>query len=71
MADPEARVFTWTYFDGVGEEVGCSQCFPDADAAEEWMGTCWTDLYDNGVEEVALHDQARNRRLYRMGLAAE
>jgi hypothetical protein len=64
-------VFTWTYFDGVGEEVGRSQRFPDAEAAEEWMGTCWRDLCDNGVEEVALHDHAQDRRLYRMGLSTE
>jgi len=64
-------VFIWMFIDGVGEEVGSSQHFPDPEAAEDWMGMCWRDLYENGVEEVALHDQARNRRLYRMGLSAE
>jgi hypothetical protein len=64
-------LYTWTYFDGTGEEVGRSQRFADSEAAEEWMGACWRDLYENGIEEVALLDQARNRRLYRMGLGTE
>ncbi|MEW6058673.1 MAG: hypothetical protein AB1551_00770 [Actinomycetota bacterium] len=64
-------MFAWAYLDGTGEEVGRSQRFADTEAAEEWMGACWRDLYENGVEEVALHDHMRNRRLYRMGLGAE
>lgn len=64
-------MFAWTYFDGAGEEVGTSRRFPDAESAEEWMGTSWPDLYENGVEEVALHDQVRGRRMYRMGLGVE
>ena len=39
--------------------------------AEEWMNDSWQDLRDNGVHEVALHDHARGRRVYRMGLGAE
>lgn len=64
-------MFEWTYLDGRGEELGTSQRFADAEAAEEWLGTCWQDLLENGIEEVELHDHARGRRLYRMGLAAE
>lgn len=64
-------MFGWTYLDGAGEELGRSQVFADADAAEEWMGASWKDLLDQGVEEVALHDHARGRRVYRMGLAAD
>jgi hypothetical protein len=64
-------MFGWTYFDGTGEEVGGSPHFPDTESAEEWMSTCWRDLYENGVEEVVLHDQARGRRVYRMGLGQE
>ncbi|HSL14796.1 MAG TPA: hypothetical protein VK962_00840 [Actinomycetota bacterium] len=69
----EARpaMFGWTYHDGSGEELGSSQRFPDAEAAEEWMGTCWQDLLANGVEEVVLHDHARGAQMYRMGLGAE
>jgi hypothetical protein len=64
-------MFGWTYHDGTGEELGTSQRFADAESAEEWMGLSWQDLLDNGVEEVALHDHARGRRVYRMGLSAE
>jgi len=64
-------MFGWTYLDASGAELGASQTFADADAAEEWMGDCWRDLRENGVEEVALHDHARGRRVYRMGLGAE
>ncbi len=64
-------MFGWTYLDSMGQELGTSQRFPDAEAAEEWMGACWQDLLENGVEEVALHDHASGRRLYRMGLGAE
>jgi hypothetical protein len=64
-------MFGWTYLDGAGEELGRSQTFADADSAEEWLGSSWKDLLDQGVEEVALHDHARGRRVYRMGLGAE
>jgi hypothetical protein len=64
-------MYAWSYFDGTGQEVGRSRSFSDADQAEEWMGDCWRDLFENGVEEVALHDRVRDRRLYRMGLGAE
>lgn len=61
-------MFAWTYLDGNGEEVGMSNRFPDAEAAEDWMGNCWRDLLENGIEEVVLLDHERGRRLYRMGL---
>ncbi len=64
-------MFTWTYIDGNGEEVGGSQHFADPDAAEDWMGNCWQDLLDNGIEEVVLFDHGRGQRMYRMGLRAE
>lgn len=60
--------FAWTYLDDAGEEVGRSGSFPGRDAAEEWMGESWEDLLERGVEEVALEDEERGRRLYRMGL---
>jgi len=60
--------YGWTYVDGNGEEVGHSNRFEDSEAAEAWMGDCWRDLLENGVEEVALVDHARNVTLYRMGL---
>jgi hypothetical protein len=61
-------MYAWTLFDGAGEEVGHSPRFPDAEAAEEWIGSSWPDLLENGVEEVVLYDHSRGRRLYRMGL---
>jgi hypothetical protein len=64
-------MFGWTYLDAAGDELGASQTFADAEAAEEWMSDCWRDLLANGVEEVALLDHARGRRVYRMGLRAE
>ena len=63
--------FTWTYFDASGQDVGRSAGFADADAAEDWIGTSWQDLLENGVEEVVLLDQTRDRKVYRMGLGAE
>ena len=63
--------FAWTYLDDGGEEAGRSASFDDREAAEEWMGACWGDLLDRGIEEVVLFDLARDRRLYRMGLRAE
>jgi hypothetical protein len=64
-------MFGWTYLDATGAELGASRTFPDAESAEAWMGDCWRDLLENGVEEVALHDHVRDRRVYRMGLGAE
>ena len=64
-------MFGWTLLDRTGEELGRSPVFADADDAEDWIGSCWRDLLENGVEEVVLYDQERERRLYRMGLAVE
>lgn len=64
-------MFGWTYLDGTGAELGASEMFPDAERAEAWLSECWKDLVDRGVEEVALHDHARGRRVYRMGLGSE
>jgi hypothetical protein len=64
-------MFGWTYLDGSGGELGRSPRFDDAEAAEEWIGSSWRDLLDNGIEEVALVDDVRGRTLYRMGLGAD
>lgn len=61
-------MFGWTLLDGSGDELGRSPGFTDAEAAEDWIGSCWPDLLENGVEEVVLYDRVRGRRLYRMGL---
>ena len=64
-------MFAWTYLDASGEEVGRSAIFDDTQQAEEWMGSCWSDLLERGVEAVVLFDHERGRHLYRMGLGAE
>ena len=61
-------MFTWRYLDASGEERGRSEGFPDRGAAEAWMGEAWADLLAAGHEEVALHDEDRDARVYRMGL---
>jgi hypothetical protein len=64
-------VFAWTYLDESGEEIGRSPRFADAEAAEDWIGTSWRDLLENGIEAVVLFDQDRGRKVYRMGLGVE
>jgi len=64
-------MFVWHYLDETGVELGTSAPFPDQASAEEWMGDAWADLRERGVEQVALTDEGRGRRIYRMGLAEE
>ena len=64
-------MFAWTYLDGSGEEVGRSPRFADSDAAEDWIGSSWPQLLENGVLAVVLVDQDDGKRLYWMGLGAE
>ena len=72
MHPPRSTVtFVWAYLDEAGQELGTSEEFTDREAAESWMGDSWQDLLDRGVEEVALVDLERGRRIYRMGLRAE
>ena len=60
--------FSWRYLDANGDEAGRSDPFDDRAAAEAWMGERWEELLAEGYEEVALHDDDRDRRVYRMGL---
>lgn len=62
-------MFGWTLLDGSGQELGHSPRFDDPESAEAWIGICWSDLLENGIEEVELVDHLRGRRVYRMGLA--
>jgi len=64
-------MFAWTYLDGSGEEVGRSPRFAAADEAEDWIGSSWPELLENGVLAVVLVDQDGGKQLYRMGLGAE
>ena len=62
-------MFTWRYLNEAGDERGRSEPFPDREAAEAWMGEAWEDLLEAGHAEVALHDDDRDTRIYRMGLS--
>ena len=64
-------MFAWTYLDGSGEEVGRSPRFVDTDAAEDWIGSSWPQLLENGVLAVVLVDEEADKQLYRMGLGAD
>ena len=64
-------MFGWTYLDVSGEELGRSPRFADAGAAEDWIGSSWPDLLENGVVAVVLVDDEGGKQLYRMGLGAD
>jgi hypothetical protein len=64
-------MYVWAYLDGAGEEIGHSPRFAAADEAEDWIGSSWPELLENGVLAVVLVDQDGDKRLYRMGLGAE
>jgi hypothetical protein len=51
-------MFVWRYLDVEGREVGTSEEFPDQESAEEWLRDSWEGLADEGVEVVALWDNA-------------
>jgi hypothetical protein len=59
----------WSYLDHLGQELGRSPRFPDAESAEAWIGACWPDLQETGVEEVVLYEGTE--RLYRMAIDAD
>ena len=64
-------MYAWTYLDGSGEEIGRSPRFPDVDEAEDWIGSSWPELVEQGIDAVVLVDQEAGKSLYRMGLGAE
>jgi hypothetical protein len=64
-------MFAWTYLDRSGEEVGRSPAFERAEQAEEWIGSSWPQLLEQGVEAVVLRDGDLGRDLYRMGLGSD
>jgi hypothetical protein len=63
--------FVWEYLGAGGRAAGRSELFRERQAAEDWMGGAWEELLARGVEEVALVDLDRDRRVYRMGLREE
>ena len=60
--------FAWDYLDADGSAIGRSETFSRREEAEAWMGDAWEELLDQGVQDVALVDLAREVRIYRMGL---
>ena len=64
-------MYVWAYLDVAGEEIGRSPPFAAADEAEDWIGSSWPELLENGVLAVILVDQEGGKQLYRMGLGAE
>jgi hypothetical protein len=60
--------FAWDYLDADGATIGRSETFPGREEAEAWMGEAWEALLEQGINEVALVDVAREVRVYRMGL---
>jgi len=64
-------MFAWTYLDRSGEEVGRSPAFELAEQAEEWIGSSWPHLLEQGVEAVVLRDDDLGLDLYRMGLGSD
>jgi hypothetical protein len=62
-------VVAWRYLDGSGHTVGTSEEFGDVKAAEAWLSEAWSDLRDDGIDQVELVDQHSDEVLYRMGLS--
>jgi hypothetical protein len=49
--------YRWHYLDAAGDAVpGPAENFPDQAAAEEWLGQCWQELRDSGVDAVSLFE---------------
>lgn len=64
-------MFAWTYLDHSEEEIGRSPAFEEAEQAEEWIGSSWPELLEQGVEAVILRDDDLGRDVYRMGLGSD
>jgi hypothetical protein len=58
--------FTWVLHDASGTDIRTSEAFESKESAEEWMGSEWAALLEEGAETVSLMDGTE--RLYRMGL---
>ena len=60
-----AMVWTWRYETSDGAVLEGSEAreaspqFPTQADAETWVGECWRELLDSGVDQVSLLDEAR------------
>lgn len=61
--------FTWTLHDDAGTTMRSTQTFSSQEEAEEWMGSAWSELLDEGAGSVSLVQG--DETLYEMGLRAE
>lgn len=58
--------FHWVLHDAEGKDLRTTETFESKQAAEDWMGTEWSKLLDEGAESVSL--RSNGDALYRMGL---
>ena len=64
--------WTWVYTDLEGQpvakvpSVAAMEPFPSQADAETWLGECWRELLDDGVDAVSLWEG--DRRVYEMSL---
>ena len=63
-------MYVWAYLDGAGEEIGRSPRFAAADEAEDWIGSSWPELLENGVLAVVLVGQDDGGAVDRVGRGA-
>ncbi|MEI2819674.1 MAG: hypothetical protein V9E81_05450 [Marmoricola sp.] len=51
----------WRHETAAGEEIASGERhdFPTRGDAESWLGECWSDLAENGVEAVTLFEDDR------------
>lgn len=61
--------FTWRLHDGSGIALRETQTFGSQEEAENWMGSAWSELLEEGAESVSLVEG--DETLYEMGLRAE
>ena len=58
--------FTWVLLDASGQELRTTEPFASQEAAEQWMGSEWAALLDEGAESVSLREG--DAQVYKMGL---
>ena len=59
--------WTWVLIDSSDREIRTTDGFDSKDDAEAWLSAHWTELAEEGAEEVSLRDGGDES--YRMSLA--
>ena len=62
--------FRWMLHDQDGRDLRATENFASQQAAEEWMGSEWASLLEQGAESVSLVSED-GEVVYRMGLREE